>query len=142
MFIKKNRLFHWHLCFTNTSCNDDFMVCKCFQSSPPFLFHLVRKLGTKSIVWIKFDCSLTTELFSVGLPMGFDLYQMTKFLSGPNLQTLTDNKFEVAKVMVSVYEREENIVGKGENPGDQYFLFFSQSFQKPSQSVLKFWIVC
>ena len=35
-------------------------------------------------------------------------------------------------MMISVFDREENIVGKGENAGYQHFLLFPQCFQKPS----------
>ena len=31
--------------------------------------------------------------------------------------------------MISVFYTVENIVGKGENPGDQHFLLFPQCFQ-------------
>ena len=34
--------------------------------------------------------------------------------------------------MISVSDKEENIVGKGENAGDQDFLLFPQCFQKRS----------
>ena len=32
--------------------------------------------------------------------------------------------------MISVFDRVENIVGKGENGGYQHFLLFTQCFQK------------
>ena len=34
--------------------------------------------------------------------------------------------------MISLYDRVENIVGKGENVGYQHFLLFPQFFQKAS----------
>ena len=34
--------------------------------------------------------------------------------------------------MISVFDRVENIVGKGENAGCQHFLLFPQCFQKSS----------
>ena len=36
--------------------------------------------------------------------------------------------------MISLSDRAENIVGKGENAGYHHFLFFPQCFQKPSIS--------
>ena len=36
--------------------------------------------------------------------------------------------------LIFVLERVENIVGKGENAGNQHFLLFPQCFQKPSFS--------
>ena len=38
--------------------------------------------------------------------------------------------------MVFVYDRDANIVGKGENAGYQHFIFFTQCIQKPSFSGL------
>ena len=43
-----------------------------------------------------------------------------------------DNKFDVANLILSVFVKIENIVGKGENDGHQYFLLFPQCFQKHS----------
>ena len=37
-------------------------------------------------------------------------------------------------MMISVFDREEIIVGKGENAGYQHFLLFSQCFQKASNT--------
>ena len=45
-----------------------------------------------------------------------------------------DNKLNVAKSVISVFDRVENIVGKGENAGYQPFLLFPQYFQKASFS--------
>ena len=38
----------------------------------------------------------------------------------------------VPKMMISVFDMEGNIVGKGENVGYQHFLLFPQCFQKAS----------
>ena len=35
---------------------------------------------------------------------------------------------------ISLYDRAENFVGKGENAGYQHFLLFPQRFQKDSSS--------
>ena len=46
------------------------------------------------------------------------------------------------KIGIRFEKRVENIVGKGENAGDQYFLLFPQCFQKLSFSgLLKVWTV-
>ena len=37
-------------------------------------------------------------------------------------------------MVISVFDRVENIAGKGENAGYQHFLLFSQCFQKASFS--------
>ena len=49
------------------------------------------------------------------------------------MKTFADDKFSVAKMMISVFDRVEN-VGKRENAGYQHFLLFPQSFQKAFQS--------
>ena len=41
-----------------------------------------------------------------------------------------DNKMNVPQRMIPVFDRVENIVGKGENAGYQHFLRFPQCFQK------------
>ena len=42
----------------------------------------------------------------------------------------------IAKILISVFNRVENVVGKGENAGYKYFLLFPQCFQKASFSGL------
>ena len=51
-----------------------------------------------------------------------------KILNWTKLKACADDKQDVAKIMISVYDRVENIVGKGENAGDQHFLLFPQCF--------------
>ena len=48
------------------------------------------------------------------------------------LKPFTDDKMNVAQKMISVFDRVENIVGKGENAGYQHVLLLPQCFQKPS----------
>ena len=55
-----------------------------------------------------------------------------KILGLSKLKALTDNKFNIVKMMISVFDRVENIVEKGENAGYQQFLLFPQCFPKPS----------
>ena len=50
------------------------------------------------------------------------------------LKTFAGDKFNIAKIMIFVSDRLENIVGKGENDGYQHFLLFPLCFQKPSVS--------
>ena len=42
-------------------------------------------------------------------------------------------------MQISLLDRVENVVGKGENVGYQYFLLFPQCFQKASFLVMKIW---
>ena len=48
------------------------------------------------------------------------------------LKAFADEKLNVAKMKISLYDRVENTVGKGENAGYQFFLLFPQRFPKPS----------
>ena len=45
-----------------------------------------------------------------------------------------DDKLNLAQMMISVSDRVENIVGKGENAGYQYFQLFPLCFRKASFS--------
>ena len=55
-----------------------------------------------------------------------------QILNGTELKALADDKFNDAKMSVSVHERVENIVGNGVDAGYQHFLLFPQCFTKPS----------
>ena len=48
------------------------------------------------------------------------------------LRAFADDKIKVLKKTIFVFDRVENIVGKGENAGYQHFLLFPQCFQKAS----------
>ena len=50
---------------------------------------------------------------------------------------IADDKLNVAKRIISVFDGVENIVGKGENAGYQHFLLFPQCFQKALYRVVK-----
>ena len=51
--------------------------------------------------------------------------------------------YDVAKLVISVFDKAENIVGKGENAGYQHFLLFPQCFQKASlHGLFKVGIMC
>ena len=47
-----------------------------------------------------------------------------------DIKLVSNDKFCVAKIMIPVFDRVENILGKGENAGSQHFLLFPQCFQK------------
>ena len=57
-----------------------------------------------------------------------------RILDSSKLKAFADDKTNVAEMLISLSDRVENIVGKGENAGYQHFLLFPQSFQKPSLS--------
>ena len=55
-------------------------------------------------------------------------------LDQSNFKAFADDILNVVQIMICVSDREENIVGKGENVGYQHFLLFPQCFQKASLS--------
>ena len=55
-----------------------------------------------------------------------------KFLDMTKFKAIADDNSNVAKMVISLFDRAENIVGKGENAGYQHFLLFPQCFQKAS----------
>ena len=59
-----------------------------------------------------------------------------KILDWSKLKAFSDDKINVADMMISLSDRIKNIVGKGENAGYQHFLLFPQCFQKHSFSGL------
>ena len=66
-----------------------------------------------------------------------------KILVLSKFKAFADYSLNVAKWQEYVFDRVENIVGKGENAGYQHYLLFPQSFQKDSSSgLLKFGTVC
>ena len=59
-----------------------------------------------------------------GLKSCLALYQMTIFQTGPNSKHFADDKLNIAKLIISVFDQVENIVGKEENAGYQHFPLF------------------
>ena len=52
-----------------------------------------------------------------------------KILDVTKLKAFADDKLNIVKMMISLYDRVEKAVEKGENAGYQHFLFFPQCFQ-------------
>ena len=48
------------------------------------------------------------------------------------LKVFADDKIDVVRMMISLLDRVENTMGKGENAGYQHFLLFPQCFSEPS----------
>ena len=61
---------------------------------------------------------------------GLTLYQTTKFCFDQNERILQDNAINATQKLKFALGRMENIVGKGENAGDQHFLLLPQCFSK------------
>ena len=55
-----------------------------------------------------------------------------KILDWSKFKASADDNLKVVKMMIYVFDRVENIAGKGENAAYQHFLLFPQCFQKPS----------
>ena len=53
-----------------------------------------------------------------------------KILDWSKFKAFADDKIYVIKMMIFVFDRVQNIVGKGYNVGYQHFLFFPQCFLK------------
>ena len=54
------------------------------------------------------------------------------FFDWTKFKVFADDKSNVTKIMIYVFDRVENIVEKGENAGYQHFLRFPLCFQKAS----------
>ena len=52
-----------------------------------------------------------------------------KVLAWSKLTAFAGNKIKIDEMMNLVFDKFENIVGNGENAGDQHFLLFPQCFQ-------------
>ena len=59
------------------------------------------------------------------------------FLNWIKFKAFADDKLNVAKIVTYVFDRVENIMGKGENAGYQHFLLFPRCFQKAYLRVFK-----
>ena len=82
--------------------------------------------------------SLTIHSFTVGsfctsalVPVLFNPLPNDKTLDETKFKAYADDKFIVSRMMISLLDRVENTVGKGENAGNQHFLLFPQCFPKP-----------
>ena len=54
---------------------------------------------------------------------------MTKFWTGPYLKPIEDDKLNFAKMVISAFDRVENVVGKEEDAGYQHFVLFFLCFK-------------
>ena len=63
-----------------------------------------------------------------------------KFLDQTKFKTFEDVTSNVTKMVISVFDKIENIVRKGENAGNQHFLLFVNFNQKSNQSKSSSWL--
>ena len=64
----------------------------------------------------------------------FNPFPNDKLLDSTKLKAFLDDNSTLPEKIISVYDRIENIVEKGENAGYQHFLLFPQCFQKATIS--------
>ena len=69
-------------------------------------------------------------LFNFGDNCAFNTVPKDKMLDWPKLKAFANNEINLTQKLKFVLEWVENIVGKGENAGNQHFLLFPQCFQK------------
>ena len=58
------------------------------------------------------------------------LFTERQILDWSKLKAFTDDKIKVLKMIIFVFDKVENIVGKGENAGYQHFPLYPQCFQR------------
>ena len=64
--------------------------------------------------------------------LSVNLLPKSKILDWPKLKAFAADKMNVIQKLKFVLNRVENIVGKGENAGDEHFLLFLHCFQEAS----------
>ena len=92
----------------------------------------VRKLNLLAVLNRKFIC-LCKQWTSWPEPnMCIDSLPNDNFFYCTKFKVFADDKLIVSEIMISVFDRVENIVGKGENAGYQHFLLLPVCFQNAS----------
>ena len=61
-------------------------------------------------------------------------WKMVEIINLTKFKEFSDDKLNVTNMMIFIFDRVENSVGKGENAGYQNFLLFLQCFQRASSS--------
>ena len=88
------------------------------------------------LLFLKKSTCFNQHVVHVATIVTICLYQHTHMQTLPNgkildwfkLKAFADEKINVGEIMISFSDRTENIVGKGENAGYQYFILFPQCF--------------
>ena len=62
----------------------------------------------------------------------FNSLPYNKILDVTKLKAFAGDKINVAQMMISVFDKVENVMGKGENAGNQQFLLSPQCFRNAS----------
>ena len=117
-------------------CENWEMLVTCIFS---FSHNVFLQSKRKFIILVTFHLS-SANAFSLDqskiLSFGKELtlYQTTFFLDWIKFKALNfvDDRLSVAKIMISVFHRVENVVRKGEIVGNENFFFFLNCFEKAS----------
>ena len=101
--------------------------------------NIVWSTGYKELLENIDRCTGHRDITEILLKMGLNTIQSklnslsnNKILDMTKLKAFADDKLNIAKMTISVFDRVENTVWKGENAGYQHFLLFLQCFSKPS----------
>ena len=84
--------------------------------------HLIKRIATLQSYLCLFNCFQLHTKDKIILVL--NSLPNDKILEWTKLKAIADDKIDVAKIMISVYNWVENIVGKGENAGYNVFQKF------------------
>ena len=96
------------------------------DNDDPLLCFAKGKTNFLGIAQIIYDISILLDLYK------FNSLPNINILVSTELKSFTGNKIIAAHMMISLFDRVENIVVKGENSGYQHFCVFPQCFPKTS----------
>ena len=100
---------------------DDSPCNRIHSSLTTVHFHHNGYTGKQPVAWKEYCAEYWVTLYQT---------QTYEILDRSKLKAFADNNLNIAKMIIILYDRVENIVGKGENAGYQHFLLFPQCFQK------------
>ena len=87
-----------------------------------------------AIIAVAVVCNVVGSYRPAGIHFYLNSLPNDKILDVTKLKAFEDDKINDAQMRISVFDRVENIVGKGKNAGYQHFLLFPQCFQQWSLS--------
>ena len=105
------------------------------QAIDDFVDRIINYVDQYAAKALDLVSALQTEPYKLSHTLstgGFNSIPNDKNRDWSALKPFADDTFNIAKIMIFVCDRVENIVGKGENAGYQHFLLFLQCFQKAS----------
>ena len=93
-----------------------------------------RQMGMHhlSYITVKLMSAMAFNLDKNMISLFVNFLTNDKILDVTKFKAFADDKINVVQMMISVFDRVENIVGKGANTVHKHFLLLPQCFQKPS----------